>query len=423
MYPDKKYTSFDLRLFQFALYLFTSFPLVFKAFHRSYFITLSLLILLYLGVKHFNKHDSNRLWIPFVQISPFLFYIISLLYTEDISYATHFLERVLVLYLFPLILYLNKDLLRNVGIQKTLRWYTIIISVLISYALLKIFLGDTFERAFTTPDANTYFILRVDLENSINIHPTYFSLLTSLALLFLQYFVKSRYLHWKNPLVVFQFVICLLGLLTASSKMILISTFLCSTIIWIQKGNAKRLLITSSTALLLLIILFTLIKPIRERFVELTTALTTRTIESSNPDSMRKAIYYSSFDLIKENFWLGTGIGDGQNELNKKYTLYGYSLALERSFNTHNQYLQVWVTAGFFAFLTFIVSLSFLLFVSIKKRDFLFCAITMLYVLCFITENILVRQVGAFTYTFFTTILLYHSMSTSKTFFSGKTGS
>lgn len=400
--------SRDTRLLQVSHYLFVSFPLLIRTDLRSIAIILSLIIHFYLGIKYFGRESSKKMiWVLLLQITPFILYPISLLYSENLDYGLKFIPRVLTLYLVPVAFYMNRDLLKSIGVSKTQKWYLYVISFLILYAISSMLFMNTFSRSFHAHDI--HYVLRTDLEGIVNIHPTYLSILVSIALLILQNNFKSKKYTRKNIIQIVQGIIFLTGLIIASSKMIIVATFISSMILWFSKENWQRMSMKFGIILILLIVMVFTIKPVKERFIYLVKAISESTINYNNPDSMRKAIFFSSKEVIEEHLIIGTGIGDEQDELNKKYSKYNNTLALSMSFNTHNQYLQILLSTGVFSFILFIALMFVQLFLSIKGKNALYTSITILFMLSFLTENILVRQVGVFSYTFFSCLLLYHT--------------
>lgn len=61
--------------------------------------------------------------------------------------------------------------------------------------------------------------------------------------------------------------------------------------------------------------------------------------------------------VIKDNFWVGVGWGDIQESLNQYYKVHELGLPENLWFMPHNQYLTVWVGAGFIGLAIFMVAL------------------------------------------------------------------
>lgn len=123
----------------------------------------------------------------------------------------------------------------------------------------------------------------------------------------------------------------------------------------------------------------------------------------------RMYIWPSSLEVIKDNFWLGCGLGDGQNELNKKtdrietlFWINGVNTKLsDKNINSHSQYLEILTQTGFLGLIVFLYAIYF----SIKNRTEL--TTIFLIIVCFsmLTESILERQIGVVFFAFFFSFL------------------
>lgn len=365
--------------------------------------------------------QSRGIWLPTLLSLPFVFYIISLSYTTNVAEGYKYVERSMLLFVLPWILYFNRQTVHSDTIYKTLRLFALVMTGLTVYAFASLIMSNTFQQALSS--VNAYYYIRTELELVTGLHPTYFSLFLTLPLLAIQYELKQRRLSLRLKAVAYPMALVLIaGLLLASSKMIMLAAFVGSVIIFSQglsfKALAVRVLILGGALALMAVT----IKPVRERVVTLVLATTQSGVEENNPDSLRKGIYKSVVEAIGENMWIGTGIGDYQAALNAKYEKYGYTIALERNFNTHNQYLQLWLSVGFLPFLIFIASLVAQLGIAISCKHRLHTAFITLMALSFLTENVLARQDGIFFYSFFSSLFCYASWSKhrGKVFINGK---
>ena len=66
--------------------------------------------------------------------------------------------------------------------------------------------------------------------------------------------------------------------------------------------------------------------------------------------------------------------------------------------NSHNQYLDFLLKGGLGLFITFFSSLFIKIKETLQQQHYLYFSITVLFVISFITENILVRQYGIYKY-------------------------
>jgi hypothetical protein len=108
--------------------------------------------------------------------------------------------------------------------------------------------------------------------------------------------------------------------------------------------------------------------------------------------------YYSSMEVLKENFFFGVGLGDVQSHLVEVYR----SLRFRKiEFNEHNQYLRFWLSSGIITCLLFVWWMIKTVLQSVKFRNIpmITVALTMC-VFCF-TETVLIRQMGISFFIFF----------------------
>ncbi len=107
-----------------------------------------------------------------------------------------------------------------------------------------------------------------------------------------------------------------------------------------------------------------------------------------------------------ENWLLGVGSGDMQQELNKTYQANDFEIAYENSFNPHNQYLQTGLTIGLFGFLVLILWMIGLIFHGFIQKNWLLFAFGIIVSLSMITESMMERHWGVVFISFFSIILL-----------------
>ncbi|MGB1295401.1 MAG: O-antigen ligase family protein [Flavobacteriales bacterium] len=123
----------------------------------------------------------------------------------------------------------------------------------------------------------------------------------------------------------------------------------------------------------------------------------------------RMYIWPSSIEVIKDNFWLGCGLGDGQDELNKKTDLVetlfwidGANTKLsDKNINSHSQYFEIMTQTGFIGLLIFLLAL----FYSFKQRNAMTSVILIAVCFSMLTESILERQMGVVFFAFFFSLL------------------
>ncbi len=129
--------------------------------------------------------------------------------------------------------------------------------------------------------------------------------------------------------------------------------------------------------------------------------------KQTNP---RKFLWREGWNVVNDNFWVGTGTGAADQALQKELedvdALFwdGSSTYFlrDRNFNYHNSYLQHWAAHGFIGLLILLT----MLFYPFFKRGVPFEGKIFLGVCClsFLTESILQRQAGVLFFSFFYTV-------------------
>ncbi len=348
-----------------------------------------------------EKSTTSGWWLPLLQIFPFLFYFLSLSYSDNVAEGANYIGRITVLFFFPWLLYFNRALISRALVVKTMRFYAFAATLFVVYIISVLFSSGTFSQAISATDA--YYVIRTKIEVASGwVHPTYFSFALAIAVFAIQNELKNKSLPKRQQFWAYFYLLVLVtGLFLAASKMILTATFLGSFLLWSEKLNVKKLGLSAAIAIILALILVVNIRPVRERAVTFFDALMLEEVNEKNPDSMRKAIFTCTKEVIAENFFWGTGIGDQNQALVDKYNAHGFELAERRNLNTHNQYLQIWMSSGIVPFIFFILLLVVQFLIALANRNFLYLAFLTLASMSFLSENILARQDGIFLFAFF----------------------
>ncbi|MEM6685850.1 MAG: O-antigen ligase family protein [Bacteroidota bacterium] len=118
----------------------------------------------------------------------------------------------------------------------------------------------------------------------------------------------------------------------------------------------------------------------------------------------RYRIQSCSVELIKEKPIFGYGIGY------EKWLLPRYCLEIRnfkdqylQNYSSHNVYLSLLFSAGIFGLLPFLLLLYNNLRLGIRKKDTMYVAILVIFIICFLTENYFIRLNGIVLFTFINT--------------------
>lgn len=98
--------------------------------------------------------------------------------------------------------------------------------------------------------------------------------------------------------------------------------------------------------------------------------------------------------IIKENWLIGVGTGDVQEEFNKSYAQSNSQLDSKHWNRAHNQFFTFWITFGVLGFILFLILWKYLLFLFYKRKNFLGLCFTLIIVSSFLSEDTLETQQG-----------------------------
>ena len=239
-------------------------------------------------------------------------------------------------------------------------------------------------------------------------HTAYFSMYLLFAISIIIVFYNKWYKTQKSIIYssyafIFIFSICII---LCSSKIGIISFLIIIIILFYYKFKSKinlkniGLFITS-----LLIIGITLNKFLPnsfDRFNSLTNIISKqKDKKSSESTTVRLLIWEQSIILIKNNFLLGTGVGDANDELYKRYNSNGLEGAYAKKLNAHNQFLQTFIGIGLFGFILLCIISIGQIFIAYNKKNILMFVFFIIISLNFFVESMLQTSAGVLFFVFF----------------------
>ena len=346
--------------------------------------------------KNWIKLSIVSLWVlPFIQL---------LLLNRIDEYLNNLITKI-TLFLIPILILIGyqSNKINLSGILKFFVYGTVssclfcLINAVISYYFLKN------DNAFTYTSLSLFH------------HPTYFTI-------YLNFVVGIIYLNNLKPIKNFKLptnlsliIISFLSffILFASSRIgwisnILIHLFFTSCMLYNKKFSRKAIIYF----LVLMIPFTTLIytnKTIQYRFNEIITytfqKVDQKKVQSSTSD--RKKIWSISFKLIKKKWITGYGTGQSKKVVQEQFKKDDYDFLFKKNYNSHSQYLQVFLDQGIFGFLLLVFFTFGMLYASLKQKDFVYALFLVIMILNFMTESILERQSGVIFFAFFNTIFFF----------------
>lgn len=377
--------------------IFAIFPLIPNSF-KGVPVVLLLVAVIFSNI---NK-QTNWKWL-LINSSLFLLYLFSLLYTEDFRVAVRKLETGLSILIIPIIFY---GFLFQYRFQHSLKIKFFKIFVFSTFCFSIICLLFTLFDDSTVYYSNWYTDKFRSLISNIPLigqHPIYASIFLSLSVLFFLEIKKSYSYKEKEIIIYVGFILVnVLFLIILASKGVILSLLLVVFINLIK--NKKKIKLIAITVIITISFLV-----FNRRAKELFKIETYNEINENFSTSIRVGIYECVFKVIKEEFFLGYGIGDSQQALNLCYANES-NILLKNRYNSHNQFLDVFLKTGFLGFSIFLYFLFWNYNRGLKNKNRLLVTLLVFYCFIFLIENVLVRQSGVIFF-FFLISFFSHSNS------------
>lgn len=235
---------------------------------------------------------------------------------------------------------------------------------------------------------------------------------------------KGKWIDFLSLLVIFIYIILL------SSKLLSFLLFIATAIMLYSSlktsfKNWKLISILAGAIGMFLILIFTSNNNLSKRFDKIIKYEKVKEVFSSNKFgntylwnglNLRLVQLRAFYEIEKDekfNSFLGVGLNNGQEHLNKKYKHYkmytGKSWEKNGGFltyNFHNQYAQTLIELGAIGFFLLIFIFYDFFTNAINNRNFLLFSVVFVFILTMFTESILVRQKGIMFFTFFPIITI-----------------
>lgn len=320
---------------------------------------------------------------------PFIIYTFGLINTSNIGYALVFLSKNMSFLAFPIIFF---------GLGKYIDQLKLSKSFIIGLALTNVYLIYLFIYYFNF-GTKFYMIVSLDVY-----HSTYLGMYNLLAywICFDLFNKKSK----KIFLVLAAFFIVCAILTSARIIFILSALSIGASIFFVIKSNSTRFISLLLTTLIGITLLVT-IPALKQKFNQL---LEVEQIGFNRNNyqsiSSRFGKIEASLELIKSNFWFGTGTGDIKDELVKEYKKMNFLMGYKQRYNPHNQFLENVVRNGLIGGTICLIIIYLLpIFVGLREKNFLLISFTFIVIGVSLTESILDMHKGITFYVFFVTLI------------------
>jgi O-antigen ligase len=276
-----------------------------------------------------------------------------------------------------------------------------IIFCLVAIALLNFYRNPKFN----SKDADFFRNAITDIP-FIGDHSIYISLFLAIAII-MGTFIYSKNTHrssLKILLLLGQFILVSMLLLLMSKAVIIALALAFTGQYLLRQRLSKKMVIISS----LIIFLFLLPKE-NNRFTELFNKESFERVNLNNSTSIRYFILKCSVNLALESPLLGYGLGDVQQELDTCYILNGVQLPTGK-YNSHNQYLFIWLSNGLFGLVLFCLYLIYIFSLAKKNKDYFLLSVLLLFMVSFLFENVLSRQSGVVLFSFLINLFILKNL-------------
>ncbi len=344
-----------------------------------------------------------RLRIPFLFIGVYFFYLLGLLYSENLNYGWNDIGVKLSLLLFPVILAADGIYTEN-NTRILLRCY------IAGCFAVSVFLVARSCYLYFSGNENVFFYEAF----SYHFHPSYLSFYLNFAsaVLVLEMLAGKKSTIIKNSFLLLFFTLIIF--LLSSKTGIICSAIICAVFLFALVKRNRNL---TSYALFLFVgigFYFAVKNFSRINFAAEVLSEKNFKTESTESTAARINVWHASMEIIKKNLLFGVGTGDVKDELIKSYQRANMTGPLQNKLNAHNQFLQTCIALGLMGFLLLTLSLVIPGIYSLRNKEWLYGLFLLLVILNLLTEAMLERQMGIIFYAFFNSLLYYAAVNKLK---------
>lgn len=404
-----KYNSSVLYFFLLAIALFPVLPMGVESVLMFSGFLFSLLYFIVEGKNFWTKEKTIQL---VLFSSLFLIFIFSLLYTKDIQRGIKFIIRLLPTILFPAIFLFNEKKIINIDrFNKITSVYCG--AILLALIYLNIVL---FQELYVS--SIKFWDFRQLIEIKTKVHGTYLAMWVGFAIVLLIYKIKNEIWSEKKYFTIFLMLI-IIGYFfywqyVIGSRMPFLATIIVCFFCLFKNIKQKIL------AVVLLVVLgFGLVLKmdrIGERFVKLKNynfSFPEGKYEDNYPnisnEQIRNGIYFCSYETLKQEPFLGYGVGDVDAKLQSCYdnNFTNTDTYKVTSYNSHNEYLNIILSAGIIGLILFLLSNFYFIRKAVNRKSGIYISFISFIFLNFCFENILSRHDGVVFFSFFNSLLFF----------------
>ncbi|MEZ7886218.1 MAG: O-antigen ligase family protein [Flavobacteriales bacterium] len=381
------------------------------------FLSLAIVTLFILTLIQLNKNRKVEWWnIIMSGAGIFLFFLISMLWTEDASVGWKSIETKLSLILIPLILGLSPPINKR---QFLFISWAIVSSVFIS-SLMLLFLA--YLRYLNSADMGEFMYVKL----SAHFHPSYIGMYYTAGMCFIKFYLEKE-TKSKRLKFFLRFVTVLLVIMVAllSSKAAILSCFALLILALVRnltknKNGRSTPFVAAVTVLLIFSVLFNPISKSRINSAITKSVVSTSDLENDkilatkrSSTQARVLIWGLALEMIL-NSPSGEGVGDSKACLMSMYERDEQYYMLSKRFNVHNQFLETAISSGLISLIFMITMFVFLSIKALRNRDILMLSVMLIITLNLLTESMFERQSGAVFISLFLGLLIFRDQGEQK---------
>ena len=355
--------------------------------------------------------DSDHKTLTILFILFFIWQLTGMLYSDNPLEGWRNIELRISLVIFPLLMIMPGETIRKKSglLLKVFAISTLTFLVLCyMYALYRsISIVDGIFVFRPNLPEYTWLNYFFSLEFAIFQHPSYLSVFTLLSayISFENFFSKelpfNRRIYWLASSI-----ILLVSIYFLSSRAAILSTIITLPIYMFIKLNQpekRNIFWIVFASMVILFILVILTNPRMNNYMDWRAEHNVAHIPAS---SDRKIIWESVKDILGDNFILGVGTGDIQDELNKSYNSKGFKQLAAVNTNAHNQFLEILIENGIISLLLFLCMFFVMFYQALKKKSTLYLIYLIVVFISFLFETMLNRLAGVTFFSLFSFILI-----------------
>lgn len=374
-------------------------------------------ILNFLTKKNYSfKHILNKseAKLNLALIGLFALYLISLVYTNNLSYGIKILEYKLSLFVLPIV-FLNIDISKKT-VLSVLKVYSISIVICSLFLLFN---------SIVSYYQNSNLLVYEAFSAAISLHAIFLSYYTFLAILIIEYLRVKNLLKSNQKLLAYIGIpILIIALVFLASKNVMVILLLFALIYFTYKFINRRFKIKELLLSIFIIVIITALSfqltAVKNRVVELSSTSGVENVQKIksgeklehvdrakfNGTSLRLTLWYLGIDILMDQnqLFLGLSPGDYRDEINEVYDQVGLNPWF-KNYNMHNQFIQILVELGIVGLISYLLIYIFAFKIGLRTKNYLFLIFLISILFFQMSESIIERNKGIVFVIFFILLL------------------